>query len=191
MLAPTLVRQIKCSHCRRKFFPERENQEVCSDVCAEKKVKKLRKAQKAAERLADKQKREEQKTLPKLKKEAQDQFNRYVRLRDAGKPCICCGAPLGFGEVGGGYDAGHFRSVGTAPNLRYDERNVHAQRKYCNRRLAGRAVEYRIGLIERIGLEAVEALEADNSVRKYTREELAEIRDRYRQKANELEKERA
>jgi hypothetical protein len=191
MLAPTLIRQIKCSHCRRKFFPEREAQEVCSDTCAEKKVKKLRKEQKAAERLADKQKREDQKTLPKLKKEAQDQFNRYVRLRDAGKPCICCGAPLGFGEVGGGYDAGHFRSVGTAPNLRYDERNVHAQRKYCNRRLAGRAVEYRIGLIERIGLEAVEALEADNSVRKYTREELAEIRDTYRKRANELEKERA
>jgi hypothetical protein len=40
-------------------------------------------------------------------------------------------------------------------------------------------------------LAAVEALEADNSVRKYTREELAEIRDTYRKRANDMEKVRA
>ena len=49
-------------------------------------------------------------------------------------------------------------------------------------------MDYRAGLLQRIGKDAVEALEADNSVRKYTREELAEIRDNYRKKAKELEK---
>jgi len=194
MRAPTLKVK-KCKVCRDEFWPRNSFHVACGVECAltigvKAAVKKAKQA-KAAERRADKVKREQLKTLPKLKEEAQEEFNRYVRLRDFGKPCICCGMPLGSGDVGGSYDAGHYRSVGSAQNLRYDERNVHAQRKYCNRRLAGRAVEYRIGLIDRIGLAAVEALEADNSVRKYTREELAEIRDTYRKRANELEKERA
>ena len=40
----------------------------------------------------------------------------------------------------------------------------------------------RIGLVARIGLEAVEALESDNSTKKWTREELIAIRDEYRKK---------
>jgi hypothetical protein len=49
-------------------------------------------------------------------------------------------------------------------------------------------VDYRIGLIGRIGLEAVEALEADNRVHKWERDELIAIRDLYRRKRKELEK---
>lgn len=170
-------------------------QKVCGPACAleivkQAAAKKAKQAQ-AAERKADRAKREQQKTLPTLKKEAQREFNRFIRIRDRLQPCICCGNPLGSGDVGGAYDCGHYRSVGSAPSLRFREDNAHAQRKVCNRWGAGRAVDYRIGLIERIGLAAVEALEADNSVRKYTREELAEIRDTYRKRANDLEKERA
>jgi len=39
-------------------------------------------------------------------------------------------------------------------------------------------------------VEAVEALESDNSVRKWTREELIEIRDTYRAKLKELKQQR-
>ena len=88
--------------------------------------------------------------------------------------------------MGGAFDCGHYRSVGSAQHLRYDERNAHGQRKQCNRWGAGRAVDYRIGLVARIGLEAVEALEADNAPRKWLREELIYIRDRYRAKLKEL-----
>ena len=77
-------------------------------------------------------------------------------------------------------------STGSAPHLRFDERNAHAQRKVCNRWGAGRAVDYRIGLVARIGLAAVEALESDNTPRKWLREELIYIRDRYRAKLKEL-----
>ena len=90
--------------------------------------------------------------------------------------------------MGGAYDCGHYRSTGSAPHLRFDERNAHAQRKVCNRWGAGRAVDYRIGLVARIGLEAVEALESDNAPRKWTREELIAIRDTYKQKLKELKK---
>jgi hypothetical protein len=127
-------------------------------------------------------------TIPELIKAAQKEFNAYVRARDKDQPCICCGLPLGAGEVGGGYDCGHYRSVGSAPHLRFDERNAHAQRKQCNRWGAGRAVDYRRGLIARIGLQAVEALEADNSIHKWDRDELRQIAATYRQKRKELEK---
>jgi hypothetical protein len=43
-------------------------------------------------------------------------------------------------------------------------------------------VDYRIGLIERIGLPAVEALESDQEPRKYSIQDLKAIRDEYRAK---------
>jgi hypothetical protein len=95
-----------------------------------------------------------------------------------------------MGDIGGRYDAGHYRSTGSASHLRFDEANCHAQRKQCNRYGAGRAVDYRIGLIKRIGLERVEALEASNSPRKWTREALIAIRETYQEKLNVLKRER-
>ncbi|MOA57726.1 Bacteriophage Lambda NinG protein [compost metagenome] len=54
--------------------------------------------------------------------------------------------------------------------------------------MAGNAVEYRVRLIDRIGLARVEALEADNKPRKFTAGELREIRDTYRAKTKELKR---
>lgn len=122
-------------------------------------------------------------------KKAQITFNRFIRLRDQHQPCICCGKPLSVGGLtGGGYDAGHYRSTGSAPHLRFHEDNVHAQRKHCNQYASGRAVDYRIRLIQRIGLERVEALEADQEPRKYTIEQLQAIEQFYKSAARELER---
>ncbi|MNY82825.1 Bacteriophage Lambda NinG protein [compost metagenome] len=49
-------------------------------------------------------------------------------------------------------------------------------------------MDYRIGLIARIGLEAVDALEADQSVRKYTVDDLKAIKANYRALARELKR---
>lgn len=91
-------------------------------------------------------------------REAQQAFNEFIRARDqaAGHQCISSGKPLDWS--GNAVDAGHYRSVGSAPHLRFDERNCHAQSKQDNRFLSGNAVDYRIGLIARIGQEAVDAL---------------------------------
>lgn len=159
-------------------------QDVCSPRCAVRKVK----AAKAQDKVKLKARKEAIKTIPQLIKEAQIEFNGYVRARDKDQLCICCGKELGQGGVGGGFDAGHFRSVGSAAHLRFNENNCHGQRKYCNRYGAGRAVDYRIGLIRRIGIESVEALETDNHVHKWTREELIQIKEIYRAKRKDLEK---
>lgn len=185
----------KCKACGDSFRPFRSIQTWCSPECGVKLAAKLVAKKEAKAAAEDKRKTRAQlealKTIPQLKKEAQREFNRFIRARDrrAGVACICCGQPLEWDRVGGRVDAGHWRSTGAADHLRFDERNCHAQRSDCNRYGAGRAVEYRAGLIERLGIGVVEALEANNEVVRWTREGLREIRDTYRHKANELAKE--
>lgn len=179
----------ECKHCGRSFMPARPMQNVCSPVCAGRIVRARKAEEKAkakAERAADRAKRESLKTIHDYIKEAQVAFNAFIRARDSAKPCICCGRPLTQEAVGGGFDCGHYRSTGSASHLRFHEDNAHGQRKVCNRHGAGRAVDYRIGLVERIGLARVEALENDNTPHKWTREELIQIRDKYRAKLKEL-----
>lgn len=161
-------------------------QSVCSPACASKKVR----ADKKAERAQTRKRKEAIKTIPDLIKEAQHAFNVYIRERDKDKPCISCGKPpKEIIEFQGGRDAGHYRSVGSAGHLRYCEDNCHAQCVKCNQWKAGNAVDYRIGLIARIGQVRVEALEGDNTPHKWTREELIEIKEMYRRKLRELKKE--
>lgn len=175
-----------CSHCGTTFHPQRMAQRVCSPVCAGRQVRAARKTKLATERKQTRARWESLKTIHDRIREAQTAFNAYIRLRDRGQPCICCGKPLGDGETGGAYDCGHWRSTGSASHLRFDERNAHAQRKHCNRYGAGRAVDYRVGLVARIGVDAVAALESDNRVHKWTHTELILIKEMYRAKFREM-----
>lgn len=193
-LKPPKPKKCKARGCGVVFTPARPFQCWCSPECgltiARAKKEQADQRKRSDERKADRAKLEQFKTKPKLTKEAQDEFNRYIRLRDAGRTCICCDRPLGEDQPGGSYDAGHYRSVGSAPHLRFDERNVHAQRKRCNLWGAGRAVDYRLGLINRIGLAAVEALESDQSAKHYSKDELRGIKAKYRAKCKDLERNR-
>lgn len=176
--------------CGAKFVPARPMQCACSPSCAQAFAAKAS-AKKAANAAADDRRKtkaqlEALKTLPTLAKECEREMNRYVRLRDWHLGCISCGKTFNPDQIGGSCDAGHYRSKGSAKHLRFDERNLHGQCKHCNDYLAGNPVGYRMGLIERHGLEMVEALEADQAPRKYTRQELREKRDFYRAEANAL-----
>lgn len=181
-----------CRTCREKFTPIHPLSVVCGIACAIEHGKRVTAQQKAKaqrqERAQDKVKRQALKTIPQLKAEAQKVFNQYVRERDlaAGHGCICCGqyaTATALAQPGGAYDACHYRSRGSADHLRFDERNVHLGLKDCN---TWGHHDYRGGLIRRIGLEAVEALEADQRGRKWTREYLEGIKSKYRQKLRDL-----
>lgn len=184
----------KCKNpaCGISFPPQRLGQAVCSPKCglAIKDVNqaKARKSLAQVERREIKIRKEKLKSRGEHMREAQQAFNEYVRTRDqaAGHLCISSGKPLDWS--GNAVDAGHYRSVGSAPHLRFDERNCHAQSKQDNRFLSGNAVDYRIGLIARIGQEAVDALEADQSVRKYSVEQIKGIKAYYRAKTRELKR---
>jgi len=179
-------KKCKAPGCGQRFKPSMSTQKVCSIACA-KAMAKDPKLQKVAAKAITKQarqdlqaRREKLKTKGEHLREAQQAFNAYIRVRDrlAGYACISSGRPLDWN--GNAVDAGHYRSTGAAPHLRFDENNCHAQSKHDNRYLSGNVADYRIGLINRIGLDAVEALERDQSARRYTIEDLQAIKALYR-----------
>lgn len=185
----------RCKWCRETFTPTRMGQDACKPFpCAVelgriKDAKKRKKANREQKR-ADRKRLEEIKTKPELTKEAQKEFNRYIRLRDHGLPCISCGRTPSDSELitGSKFDAGHYRAVGAMPGLRFEPLNCSRQCVYCNRNLSGNVVEYRRGLIERVGQENVDWLEGPHPPKNYTRDDLREIRDQYRKLANDLHK---
>lgn len=179
-----------CKACRSIFTPARPMQKVCDWGCAMIMAvsvsAKVEKRKLAKDRRETKAKLDAMRKKPELVKLAQTAFNKFIRARDAGKPCISCGRPLQTATVGGAFDCGHYRSVGSAVHMRFVEDNAHGQCKHCNRHLAGNHVAYRAGLIERIGLRDVELIEADNTLRKYTREALIELARHYNAEARRL-----
>jgi len=191
-LSVPVFRPKTCKACRVKFTPTRQMQPCCSPRCEMGFVSTwVEKAQAKRAREDKRQTRaqlEDMKGIPTLLREAQAEFNRFIRGRDkaAGHPCISSGRPLDWS--GNMTDAGHYRSTGAASHLRFNEDNCHAQTKHENRDKAGNAVEYRMGLIARIGLERVEALECNNTPVKWTREGLRAIKAHYAALNRELKK---
>jgi len=178
------IRNAHTCKCGNPYFKFTTLQNKCVK-CLAAKGKKLRAK---IERKEWKARREKLKTRRDFINEARYEFHKYVRLRDlsAGHTCICCDRPLSDGAIGGEFDAGHFRSVGSAPHLRFDERNVHAQTKHCNRWKGGRYSEYEKGLRIRIGDKIVDELKADQEPRKHSIDDLKALKAKYRALTKEL-----
>ena len=117
-------------------------------------------------------------------KKAQVLFNGYIRLRDYKLGCISCQRPFV-----GKYDAGHYRSVGAHPALRFNPYNNNGQCVHCNQHLSGNLVDYRIGLIAKIGLERVEYIEGPHAPKRYTIENLKTIQKWFKRKIRRMERE--
>ena len=182
----------KCPHCRQrlaklgdKIHPD------CAGAWYEANRDKLRAKAVRAEKRQDREKREAGESIRKLIAEAQTAFNAFIRTRDAKQPCICCGKPFEPQRPGGSMDAGHYMSRGSSCQLRFDEANVHGQRKNCNRPGGTTRASFRAGMIARVGLAEVERLERDDGVHKWTHDELRAIRDQYKAKAKVLKREAA
>jgi len=188
--------RVLCPHCKAKLDQGQRIHPECVDgwaLAQEDKAK--RKAEKQAktaarvDRVETKKKLDAIKTIPKLIKEAQHAFNAFIRFRDRKKKCISCINDLSSDAIGGGFDCGHYRSRGSAGHLRFHPDNAHGQCKHCNRWGSGRAQDVRMGLVDRIGKDAVERLEADNTVHKWQRQELIDIKLEYKAKLRALKKE--
>ncbi|MFI8394182.1 recombination protein NinG [Pseudomonas sp. NPDC078863] len=180
--------------CRASFVPRVNFQSWCSPDCAvviaRDKQEKKRKSLAIIERREIKVRKEKLKSRADHLREAQTAVNEYVRLRDARLPCISCDSMPNDNDLmtGSRWDAGHYRSVGACPELRFEPLNIHRQCVKCNRNLSGNAVEYRIRLVQRIGAETVAWLEGPHEPRKYTVEEIKTIKAEYRAKTRELKR---
>lgn len=183
------LRKCKNKACREYFSPSRPLQSVCSPGCA---ISLSR--YKAAALVAKSQKQTrsvDKAALDKLQpksywlKRAQTAFNAFIRERDYNLPCISCGR---FHD--GKYDAGHYRSVGAMPALRFHELNVHKQCVPCNQHKSGNILEYRIRLIPKVTQEIVDWLEKDHPALKLSIPDIQAIEAMYKAKTKALLAER-
>jgi len=172
------MRAKTCKACKHKFQPSKPLQYVCNPTCAIAYADVL-----AAKK--DKQDTERRKVALKTKtqwlKEAQIEFNRYIRQRDSNLPCISC-QRFHTGQ----YHAGHYRTIGACATLRFSEDNVHKQCSACNNHLSGNILAYRINLINKIGADKVEWLESKHEPKHYTIDDIIAIKKHYQAKVKEL-----
>lgn len=184
------TRRKRCPACRVMFTPVRASQVVCGEIeCAIAHGQSEKGRAIAGKALAEVGRREIRVRKEALKtradhlREAQAVFNEWIRLRDADLPCISCGR-----HHDGQYHAGHYRTVGANPEIRFEPLNVWKQCAPCNTHLSGNLVNYRLSLLERIGAEKLDWLEGPHPARKYTTEEIKAIKADYREKIKELKK---
>lgn len=179
------VKQKTCKACGGKFRPSLSTQKACSVKCAldlaPANQDKARKAIAQRERREIKVRKERVKSRADHVRETQAVFNEWVRLRDAALPCVSCGR-----HHEGQYHAGHYRTVGANPELRFEPLNAWKQCAPCNNHKSGDIVNYRIELVKRIGADRVEWLEGPHEAQRYTIEDLKAIKAEYRAKIKEL-----
>lgn len=83
-----------------------------------------------------------------------------VHVRDKDKPCCTCGANSPDIK----YDAGHFRSRGSCPELRFELLNIHKQCSVkCNVHGSGMRAEYRDFIIGVYGEATLEWIEGKHT----------------------------
>jgi len=188
-----MIRALKpkqCRICKRTFTPISSMSKVCSVPCSLELVR-LDKARKEARSRRDERKSlrealEKAKTRGTHLRELQAAFNAWIRARDAGQPCISCRR-----HHQGQWHAGHYRSVGSEPALRFEPDNVHLQCAPCNTHLSGNLIAYRVNLIKKIGAARVEWLEGPHVPKKLTVGEIVELKALYRAEVRRLKKEAA
>jgi len=168
---------MKCKNCKAIFKPRQFNRKYCiKDECNDLYFEFLKKQAHKKWNKEKKIKKENLQTVQELLKLTQIVFNKWIRSRDKNNPCISCRNP-----VPKKVNAGHYIASGKSKFLTFHEDNVHLQCEYCNTYLHGNLLDYRINLIEKIGLERVKYLEDNrNKTKKYTREELKEIIKKYK-----------
>jgi len=171
----------KCKYCQREYVPYNSLQKSCYDYsCIKNSIQdeKLKAWNKKKAKM-----KEELMTVQDYMKIAQQTFNKYIRIRDKGNTCISCG------KKPKKENAGHFYSAGTHTAVRFDERNVHLQCEHCNSFLSGNLLNYRENLLAKLGFEEFERLSVDAmKTRKYTREELKQLIEEYKDKIKLISK---
>jgi len=129
------------------------------------------------------------KSLGKIKQEVQKVVNKYIRLRDAGKPCISCGKRKKL-------QAGHYYNVKNYDHFRFDERNINGECAGCNCFNESHLISYGINLNKKIGSIKLDYLHFEvgeyrkdrlNLKYKWDRDMLEEIKKEYQLKIAELE----
>lgn len=121
------------------------------------------------------------KPLSWFREKAKRACHAYIRARDEGVPCPCCGA-----TEAAQWDAAHYRPAGVNSSTRFDERNIHRCCQVCNQHKGGNLTPYRIWMVAKYGEEFVRQLDNNHEITRRTREDLEAIEAEYKAKLKEL-----
>jgi len=211
------MKKLKCCGCKERFPADTMTKHpagnFCTDECAISYAQARSRRQKALigakkikqEKKSDIKRKKEFKLndLPHQHKLTQPVFNRMRVLQELtwfkskGLPprCISCHGLLGSDQ----WCCGHFKTTHNSL-LRYDELNTFLQHNHrCNMNLSGdiegthNTMGYKQGLITRFGQkegrEIIDYCDTTNSVKRWTGEELEELRKKCNIKIRRMEKE--
>lgn len=197
MLAVAIrLSRCKVAACKAPFQKQRPFQTWCSPECG------LVLATIAREKAVANAQREERKRvraeradtkakLIALKKPsyfadlAQDEVNRYVRLRDHARGCISCHLPSTWP---GQWHASHLRSRGAASAVRFNLWNLAKACGSCNHHKGGNIAAFEPAQRARIGDAKVDWLYTQNQIVRYEIDYLKRMARVFRKKANRMEK---
>lgn len=166
----------KCANinCKGTFIQYRSTQKVCSMECAIILAKVTRERNERQDWAKKKKElRDKDMTITDWVKKVQVTFNAYIRERDRETNCISCDKKL-IGK----FDAGHYHNANNHWSVRFDTRNVWGQCVRCNRDLHANLINYRIGLLQRIGPEQLAELDSiAKETRKFSIDELKSLNE--------------
>lgn len=136
-------RKIRCKLCR-EYFPREQivatkKGKFCTFDHALEWAQQEAKKPEIKQKVANHKQRERKKAVTPLKAwqdKLQALVNQGVRHRDRGLTCCTCGNSNPT-------EAGHYRSRGACPELRYELTNIHFQCHACNVYGSGMRAEYR------------------------------------------------
>jgi hypothetical protein len=169
----------KCKLCKKEFTQFNSTISVCGYQCAIEwgKLHPKKTSIKRVNSEIKSEAKEKLKTQAQLRNPIKLHFQKWVRMRDIKEPCISCGTTEAK------WDGGHYLKAEIYSGVIFDERNTNKQCSYCNQYLDGNTAAYRQGLIKKIGLDQVIALEElanETRTKKWTIEELQQIKTKYK-----------
>ncbi len=142
-----MAKKKTCKYCLKPFTPTYSSLQVCCSIPCSRAFNSTKEVKKRVNQM-----KKDLKTHKDYLNVLQVVFNKWIRIRDKGLPCISCGCKVDNGH------ASHFFSVGAHPSLRFDEDNVHVSCIRCNTELHGNTTNYAYRLPKKIGWERFEEL---------------------------------
>lgn len=173
-----------CAHCSTPFTPQRMGQRVCSPKCAGRLVKEQKKAEIATTRA----RKRALMRVSEIEAECRRIVQKIARIRDRNDGCISCHMGPNYGGI---WHGSHFRSHGGCSSLQFHLWNIHKACEQCNYHKGGNIAEYRPRLVQKIGQERVDWLDAQPKSKRFDREYLERFKKVMGKRLRRMEKQHA